>query len=220
MAFMAFFSINVNCKKLVPPMKYIPLHLFLSLAALAGNSQATVINFDQVPRTSISYGNGNPYQESGFQISNSGGNSSALLFWGNLSYNADPKGNTLSHNYSNSTMTLTRIDGGMFSFNSIDLADVFNAPRGGDVQFNFVFANKTTSQSTVTLPDLAGLHTFTFNLADLSRVSWTPLTTNGPFLQLDNIVVDNSSTSVPEPATFALFGMGLAGLGFARRRAI
>ena len=52
--------------------------VLLSLSAI--QAQATVIDFNQVSRSlNTSYGNGNPYQEDGFQITNSSGNSGAML---------------------------------------------------------------------------------------------------------------------------------------------
>jgi hypothetical protein len=187
-------------------------------------TQAAVIDFDV--DLSSHFGNGNPYQEDGFQISNSKNNHDGLVFWGNdignwwSQHNADPGGNTLSHNYGGSTMTLTKIGGGLFDFNSIDLADIYNNGVEEDVQFNFLFGDSSTLQTTVTLDNLVGLQTFTFNQFGLSQVSWTPLTTPGPFLQLDNIVVDASVSQVPVPAAVWLFGSGLAGLlGFNRKHA-
>ncbi len=69
----------------------------------------------------------------------------------------------------------------------------------------------------MSLDTLVGLQTFTFNLANVSQVSWTPLTTQGNWIQLDNITVNGSRGDVPEPASIALLGLGLAAL-FAKRR--
>jgi hypothetical protein len=187
------------------------------LGVNAAQASEVEIDFDSDP--SFHFGIGSPYQQEGFQITNSQDNYNGLLFWGTEPYNADPDGNTLSHNYGGTTMTLTKIGGGLFEFNTIDLADVFNNGSGGDVQFDFLFGNSSTSQTTVTLDNLVGLQRFTFNLLGLSQVSWTPLTTEGQWLQLDHIIVDASVSQVPIPAALWLFGSGLLGLlGFNRKR--
>lgn len=183
----------------------------------AAQASEVEIDFDSDP--SFHFGIGSPYQQEGFQITNSQDNYNGLLFWGTEPYNADPDGNTLSHNYGGTTMTLTKIGGGLFDFISIDLADVFNKGSGGDVQFDFLFGDSSTTQATVALDNLVGLQRFTFNLLGLSQVSWTPLTTEGQWLQLDHIIVDSSVSQVPLPAAIWLFGSALLGLlGFNRKR--
>lgn len=202
-------------------MKRALLALTASLGLLSAAAQATVINFDSVVgfQTLPS-----PYNEAGFQFVNSSDSSGAILFWGQGNmYNADPNGNTFSHNYAGTTTTLTRVGGGTFTFNSIDLADVYNdqgsgAGQGGNIQFDFLFADASTSSSTVSIDGLPGFQTFDFGLTDLTQVSWTPLTTYGPWLQLDNVRVDETGNPVPEPASLSLVALALSALAVRRKR--
>ncbi|MFZ6644643.1 PEP-CTERM sorting domain-containing protein [Undibacterium sp. TJN25] len=188
--------------------------------AVAGSSQATVIDFN-VNKTYHASGS---YQEDGFQISatdNGANKDQTLVFWGNIAagYNADHAGNTLTNNYAGATLVLSKSDGSNFSFGSIDITDGTNSNATGNVIFNFLFGDGSTSQSTVALDNNIGLQTFVFNLTNLSAVSWTPLTTIAKRAQVDNIVLDTvPQNTVPEPATAALFGLGLLGVGVASRK--
>ncbi len=195
-------------------MKKILGAIALVAGMASGAAQATVITFNSVVGFQTL---DTPYEESGFRLTNSSSNPGAYLYWGTKSFNADPNGNTFSHNYDSSTTTLTKIGGGTFTFNSIDLADIYNDGGGGRVQFDFLFADSTTLQTFVTVDNLPGLETFSFNQSNLTQVSWVPLTTVGPYLQLDNVVVDGRGIQVPEPGTLVLLGGALLGLAAFRR---
>jgi hypothetical protein len=126
-------------------------------------------------------------------------------------------------------VVLTQVGGGSFSLQAFDFA---GWPNGSEITFTVtgVRADATTITQTFT-PDglvdgqggVPDYQTFavTGDWTNLVSVTWVhsgPGTTQGLF-GLDNIVVNESAEVVPEPASLALFGLGLAGVaGFGRRR--
>jgi hypothetical protein len=96
---------------------------------------------------------------------------------------------------------------------------VYNNGGGGDVQFTFNYQGGGSSTQTVTLASgVFGLQNFTFNQSNLSSVVFTPTTTEGPWVQFDNVGV-NGVGGVPEPATWAMMLVGFGGLGAVLRGA-
>jgi PEP-CTERM motif-containing protein len=153
------------------------------------------------------------------------------VVWGSAwPYSADAGGATLGSNYGWTTTTFSRVGGGLFDLQSIDLADFFDnalGQQGGDVRLTFNDADGSTSQ-TVTIDDLPGLQTFTFNRSNLLSASYEPVTTFGPLIQVDNILVDTNDartslavpeSAVPEPATWAMMLLGFGLVGGALRSA-
>jgi hypothetical protein len=182
----------------------------VALAAICAPAAATTITFNDLTTTS-SWGLYQTVTENGLLFSNSYGSSTDFVVWGaNEPYNADQGGATLGNDWDSTTTTVTRVGGGKFDLTSIDLGDVFNQGSGGQVRFDF--NGDSAGTFYVDLDNLKGLQTFTFNMTGLISFSYTPLTTQGPWIQVDNVVMDlNQSSPAPEPASWALM---LGGFGF------
>ncbi len=191
------------------------------IAANAVQAGATTVTFNELTTPGLqTYAS---LDSGGLHFTNSNGSSGALLVWGtsDVSFNADPGRATLSNNYGGTTTTVTKVGGGTFSLGSIDLADVYNNAFGGDVLFSFTTGTGTTTQ-VVSLDNLVGLQTFVFNIGGLTSFSYLPQTTQGPWIQVDNVVFDTFVTgAVPEPESWAMMiaGLGLVG-AVMRRRAV
>lgn len=143
-----------------------------------------------------------------------------LLVWADTDpANADPGGATITTGFTGNIVTLRRTDGTAFDFASIDLADPFAAAVGGDIGFTFTTADGAVDSFLLTRPDVAGLTTHVFARTGLRSVSWQGVSTRGPWVQFDNIVVAAAGI-IPEPASWALMiaGFGLSGAALRRRR--
>lgn len=192
------------------------------MSLVAGAAGATTLTFDELPAAYYAQ----TVVSQGFQFDDFQANSSIALFtWdAGSDYNADPGGRTLNNNYFRSTITLTKVGGGVFDFNSVDMTDIYNnfdGQLGGDVLFSFFDGANTTTQ-TVTIDATPGFQTFTFNRTGLVSLTFQAVTTNE--VQADNFVLNAVAgvpAGVPEPAAWALMvgGLGLMGGALRRRRA-
>lgn len=108
--------------------------------------------------------------------------------------------------------SITRTDGGGFDLNSFEMAiSWYSSAESTTVDVTAFFAAGGPSTQTLTL--LPALQTYDLNLLDVSRVNVTGLASGDGYWVMDNVNVD-----IPEPASLALVGVGLIGVGLLVRR--
>jgi hypothetical protein len=171
------------------------------------NNYATDDYLDMIPSISVD----------GFQFTNDCTHAGACFSVWNRDFvwQADPGQAAMIVSYGYTTTTLARTDGNPFTFQSIDLADVYNQGTPSSFQFTFHYEGGGSSTQSVTLDTLPGLQTFHFNQHDVTSVSWVTTNLDLGWGQFDNVSVQ----AVPEPNTYALMGAGLlAMIGLNRRR--
>ena len=124
--------------------------------------------------------------------------------------NADAPLATLYKSEVTPPLVVTRSAGGKFDLVSLQLAEADNSVLGADVTFSYTNDNGSFSQ-TLTIPGVAGLHTYVINQPGLTSFSLGEVD-----YQLDNVVYN--LPAIPEPGTLALMLAGLLGLGALRRQ--
>lgn len=105
---------------------------------------------------------------------------------------------------------------GTFDFLSID---ILHSDNGDPVQFDGYFNSVLMSTTTINASDFGALNLVGFTGLDMVVISVTGTYSDAKF---DNLTYDAATVTNPEPVsepgTFAILGLGLVGLGFARRR--
>jgi hypothetical protein len=184
--------------------------LFAAFLATAGfNANAVVMDFNQLTGSGI-VGRGQHYEEDGFQLDTTGFNGFYSIQSNDYRYDGSVG---FFNNTDRGITTLTKIGGGLFSLDSIDL-DSLNGGYQVTVGFIGTLLNGSTVTTSFRTNAADNLQTFNFGTSfdKVKSVSWTQAS---PYHSFDNI---NVTAQVPEPGTVAMFGLGLLAFTAARRK--
>jgi hypothetical protein len=181
-------------------------------------SHAVVMTFDALGSAGTDFNfNGPAVSEDGFTLTNLGNSGSDAFYTPQNDNVQRPFGQpVVGNNLGGATTRLVAASGNPFDFTSIDISD--NDLESGQVSVTFVgtFLDSSTITQTVTTDGIFGLETFALTgFTSVVKVEWAQ---NAPYHEFDNIVLNERAASAPEPATLAIVGLGLAGMGVLRRR--
>ena len=194
----------------------------LFICLFAGSVNATIIDFEGVlaPGQDATGDNVAPYVEDGFTLTSSG---DAASDYHNDIFGDDPSLNLNGSDIfgwcgtcTGAPFVLNITNGGAFDLTSIDFSNLEFGDDVGAIDITGFFSgggSVSTSfglvvdiWSTVAFAGFSNLSSFSISAAGI-----------GNSLALDNIVL-NTSSAVPEPTSLVLLGLGLAGMGFSRKK--
>lgn len=184
----------------------------LSLLSAVAASQASIIDFENLPNSDPNYTlHGDTVTSGGFQFASNlyVGAPEAIASWGNPGYGLYTGSVAIFANYGPDYLTMSKVGGGAFDVFSIDMTDVGLFDVGIEVVFTGRRADNSTITETIITTDR--LMT-TYTLSSMTNIVSMDINDANWVVQFDNI-----ATAVPEPATLAVLSLGAAAL-LRRRR--
>jgi hypothetical protein len=207
------------------------LAIAVAFACSLPAAHATTINFNGLAGTAIAGESGHNYQYTYFYNPNVftlSGFTFGSQYTGYLIGTAYSGTSTASYNPVNGTdyflafnPTIRAANGSTFTVNSLDLGHWSSGTTTSITLVGTRADNSTVTQvATPTMSNNASVNDFlTVSLNNFTGLTSLSIT-NSDYITLDNLVVNAAAaaSNVPEPASLALLGLGVAGLVAARRR--
>lgn len=188
------------------------------LACVSSPASALTIDFESIgydgPTSVGPRGIGSPLDIGDFRFTATDpfGLPPILVYSRQSTNNPDFGGTSILPNRPDTGLTIQRIDGGVFTFNSVDLTYAFDDQNQFFAGGTATYALSDGTSQSFAFDNLAGFQTFTLNAGDITSLT---ITADSPFA-IDNVVVD--AVAVPEPASWAMMIGGFAAAGTALRR--